>query len=177
MHIPIVGLDLSTTNSGLAVVRSPTDVKYLSIKPDGKEKESTDLLFYSEQIAEMALALGGPDACAYIENTYMGANAKVSIMLAELRGMVMTGLYDRGITCFARPMPSEVKAWATGNGGARKEEMIGIVQTWGYTVPTKTSRSKALDDNVADAIAIAMYGWAYVNGSIDGIGLDRLLKR
>lgn len=174
--IPIVGLDLSTTNCGVAAVTDPNVTRYHSVKPTTEDKDSVSLLMYADEVVDYAVRIGGPGACVFIENTYMGANAKVALMLAEFRGMVMGKLELKGVSCFSRPMPSEWKAFCTGNGGAKKEETIGIVQTWGFEVPKMTPKSKKLDDNVADAICIAHFGWAVVNGPIEGIGLARLLK-
>jgi Holliday junction resolvasome RuvABC endonuclease subunit len=162
----VVGLDLSSV-AGICVIRPDINCDFVSVK---KTEWDTDVKF-SRHIVDQIIEFSGRTRLeVFVENTYVGPNSKVSMRLAELRGLVIGHLDQETPCAFHRPLPSEWKKWATGNGGSKKDAVIANVQSWGYELPTLTPKGKKLDDNVADAIAIAHYGRAKLFGPVPGIG-------
>lgn len=110
--------------------------------------ESPKLVVY-----EAALAHGGP-------------GSQAAAIAHELAGVLKTWCHDEGIPHHAVHV-STLKKWATGRGNAKKPEMVAAAEA--------VLGRKVKDDNEADAVHLARYGWDVVlETSSPRIGLGAL---
>lgn len=150
-----LGLDLSLSNTGVAVLRDDKAVVHLeSIRTtvkDGSHIVRDDII--AARIVQL-YRLHQPSLIviedyAYGQRTYMSA-------LGELGGIVRHELVAAsGVpNCWVTFTSTACKKHTTGRGGASKQEMIAAMALY-YPRPYV---SLINDDNVADAMALARMG-------------------
>lgn len=144
----ILGLDLST-KAGVCVVESGKTVLY------GEEVEFKKQTGW-ERVSSIAAAIMEvhgeykPDLVV-IEQLFIGHTSS-AIILAEINTVVRYFLWQEGIEYIDVPATS-LKKWLTGKGNAQKDVMmLEVYKQFGYSAKT---------NNVADAVALGMYGLAY----------------
>jgi crossover junction endodeoxyribonuclease RuvC len=86
---------------------------------------------------------------AAIEELFFGRNVTTAIKVAQVRGVTMLALAQRGVS-ITEYTPSEVKLAVTGYGAARKEQ-VGFMVRQLLHLPTVPR-----PDDAADAAAIAI---------------------
>lgn len=117
----VVGLDLSTKRIGFAAA----DGQLLSISGHAGAEDPYRRLH--ELTRELSRAFRvrppGPDLVA-VEDYALGAPGRLSLVrLGEIGGIVRTWLFEQDWP-IVLVSPSSVKRFATGNGNAKKEQMI-----------------------------------------------------
>ena len=119
----IVGLDLSTKRVGLAAA----DGELVSISAHAGAEDPYRRLHELGREIERALRLRPPAPDLVVVEGYslavFGAGILSKIRLGEIGGIVRTRLFEMGIP-FVDVPPSSLKRFATGNGNAKKEQMV-----------------------------------------------------
>jgi crossover junction endodeoxyribonuclease RuvC len=87
----------------------------------------------------------GVDLVAFEDAAFGSINANTAAMHNELRGVIKLIASEWSVPVELYK-PSQIKKWLTGNGNAKKDQMIRFVESM-FGVRTS-------DDNVADGIAI-----------------------
>ncbi len=144
----IMGLDLSTTNTGLYLLGKDLDKGYI-IKPKAKlcVNERIDFIVH---ILLQAIVSYAP-ALVVLEEPIIGRNSHGSLILAQLGGIVRYQL-RLDLVRYIEIYPSTLKMYITGRGNANKEEIKEAIEL---------EFQKIIDnDNVADAFGLAMIGQA-----------------
>jgi crossover junction endodeoxyribonuclease RuvC len=144
-----LGIDLSLTHTGLAVLNDGKLVRKNSIitKPKGKRPidEITRLELIATQICDVIDEIK-PDIAAIEGIAFMASKTTALAQLSGLNYMLRRELMRRSIP-FVIVAPSSLKKFITGKGNAQKDEMmLAIHKRWGVTIT---------DDNEADAYALA----------------------
>lgn len=144
----ILGLDVSSVATGYSIIDSDgLLLDYGVIKPKSKN--------YDERLHEIYLRLrdmldgysGINDA--YIEGVFVCRNASTTIKLSQVRGVAILACIEQGINVH-NVAPMLVKKHL-GNTKADKKYIIDMVnELYSLTIT---------DDNIADAIALARYGY------------------
>lgn len=89
------------------------------------------------------------DFDSVIEDGYIGINQRTAMMLAEIRGALIQHIYKLGAVNVERIAPTEAKKIATGNGRAKKEQVLEAVQA-------RFPSSQVTTFDQADAIALGL---------------------
>ncbi len=140
-----VGLDLSITNTGMAVVGSG-DPRGKSVSTKG----ITGFCRLHSVATSIANTIKGwaPDRVV-IENYAFVKNISSFTRLVELGSMVRYDLYRDGIPWFDVP-PTSLELWTTGKGNAGKPEMAEFVKSrWAF---------ESTSHDIIDAFALAQMG-------------------
>lgn len=87
---------------------------------------------------------------AGVEELFFGRNVTTGINVAHARGVLLVEIGDFGIPIF-EPKPSEVKLAVTGDGSAKKKQVMRQIK-----VMFNLDRLPRLDD-MADAIGVAVW--------------------
>lgn len=163
----ILGLDLSSVNSGYAVLKSKkkeekikTDYKVVNMK--GKEyilvtygnitpKKNLNNQAKIEIIYNMIkkLITEYDIKIVTIEDQYFGANAKTLKLLSRICGVAILAAQQNNCELYLYASTSIKKSF-TGNGRAKKIDMIETA------IKMLGLKPKTVDDNVADAIGTAI---------------------
>lgn len=161
----VVGLDLSTKRIGFAAA----DGQLLSISGHAGAEDPYRRLH--ELTRELARAFRvrppGPDLVV-VEDYALGAPGRLSLVrLGEIGGIVRTWLFEQDWP-IVLVSPSSVKRFATGNGNAKKEQMIARAIELG-------ARGNVNDDE-ADAFHLRRMGRAahQLEGVLLGHELDAI---
>jgi len=163
----VVGLDLSTKRVGFAAA----DGELFSISAHAGAEDPYRRLHELGREIERALRLRPPFPELVVVEGYslavFGTGILSKIRLGEVGGIVRTRLFEMGIR-FVDVPPSSVKRFATGNGNAKKEQMVSRAIELG-------ARGNVNDDE-ADAfhlrrMARAAYG---LEGDLLGHELDAI---
>lgn len=104
---------------------------------------------------------GKPDFAA-VEDLFVAKNAKSSLMLGHVRGVVLLALTELNVP-YSPYTPKEVKKAITGNGNASKEQVQ-------YMVRQLLKLKEAPFEDASDALAIAIC-------HSNGINLQKRLKK
>lgn len=120
----VVGLDLSTKRVGFAAA----DGELFSISAHAGAEDPYRRLHELERelVRTIRLRPPAPDLVAiegYSLGMIPGGGILSKIRLGEIGGIVRTRLFELGIP-FVDVPPSSVKRFATGNGNAKKEQMV-----------------------------------------------------
>lgn len=142
----IIGLDIST-KTGLATgADGQVDFSTMITHPPTEDRYSrwfqysTDILSYCK----------GADV-VFVEG-YGFANKHTLVPLVELSAVIKAGLRVRGVPFIEVP-PTSLKKFVTGKGVMKKSGMLlEVYKRWGFDT---------LDDNIADAFALLMFGYAF----------------
>lgn len=154
-----VGLDLSLSNSGVAIIR-PEGIETYSVKPP-KTKHQTVIANEIDRMRYIAdhVTLLVPHAteALVIEGPALGARVGKVHERGGLWWLAIDSLYIDG-RIFRVP-PSSLKKYTTFNGRADKQQMIEAVN--------RNAGTNIKDDNQADALALAMMGARKLGYPID----------
>lgn len=158
----VVGLDLSLSSTGLALPDGTTR----RIKPKPASLRGPARL--TNLWASLREALGGWRPELIVIEDYAPGSIGISGKLAnaELRGVVVQRLYLAlgPTTTFAPIKPNTLKRWATGNGAAKKPEMMRAAARRGWA-------DTGCDDE-ADAYLLHRLGLQYLTGEGDEYELE-----
>lgn len=150
-----IGIDPSTTATGIAVLSSMTGMKYLgTIRGESKKSGMAKHHAMVESIMEIVHEY--PDPLIVIEGYSLNMkNASSVVPLVELGGILRFMLHLDGLA-WCDPRASELKKFVTGKGNTKKEHMMMHVhKRWGIT-PNNADE--------ADAYGLACMGLARMRG-------------
>jgi crossover junction endodeoxyribonuclease RuvC len=155
----IIGIDPGYERLGIAVIDQPSPAAGYGSAQKNNVVFSTCIrtsakLSMPDRLHEIGTALSqiikehAPDEGA-IEELYFGKSAKTGMLVAEARGVIQYVLRAAGVPVF-QYHPSAIKIAITGNGNAKKEDIL-------FMLPKliDLSATKKLDDEL-DAIAVAI---------------------
>lgn len=142
----VLGLDLSSTNTGYAILDGTSLVTYGSIIP-GKNANHLEKLLYIYNEIEGILGAYHIDHVAIEDQCYTN-NVDTLKLLARISGVVMLCAKQHDIPVSLYPATT-VKKHFTGNGQATKEDMIA------KALELYNLQRCLVDDNICDAIGIA----------------------
>lgn len=144
-----LGLDMST-RTGIGVVDSGNTVIHGEEVYFSKERRWPRVQSIVARVME-SVQHYKPDIIV-IEDLFIG-HASSAIVLAEIHCVLRYFLWQEDIPHITVPATS-LKKWLTGTGKAQKDSMMmEVYKQTGYTPET---------NNVADAVALGMYGLAYL---------------
>jgi crossover junction endodeoxyribonuclease RuvC len=155
-----VGLDLSLTASGIALVDTTpperhVDVIKMPARYRGADRLHRILVDIARRVSKWA-----PDL-VLIEGYAFGRHNRAH-QLGELGGVVRLWLYEKRIPYLEIP-PSKLKGYAAGRGNASKDEVFGeTIRRLGY---------QGHDNNEADALWLATMALDHYAGA--AVQLDR----
>lgn len=160
-----MGLDLSMTGTGLVVIQGTKvatwrlletepvgQAKSVGLLPSGKYRGETDArIEWTVSTIRKAWNHFLPDLTV-IEEYAFGAKGRGLSSLHEQGGVVRNFLFRKEAP-YITEQNSRIKEFATGKGGASKDEMIAAATDLWRGCPQGKGA-----DNVADAFHLAMYG-------------------
>lgn len=143
-HGRMMGLDLSLTGTGVAIVESET-MQIVTTKRLGSKERGTKRL---TEIRDAIVALAREHEVRETAVEYFGINRHRGVVhTVWLHGLVVVGLVEAGFGAPLYISPSTLKKITSGNGRAEKTDMRdAIAAAAGVTIE---------DDNIVDAIALA----------------------
>lgn len=151
----VIGLDLAVTSTGIACADGTLHTVKTKIRPNAKINDQARRLHQLIGELDPLLARGigrGHTAIAVIEDYAHGGHQGLTMArLAEVGGVVRNRLFERSVHMYAIP-PTALKKWATGNGGASKEEMTARARDFGF---------RPSNDDEADACLLRQLGLAF----------------
>lgn len=146
-HAFVAGLDMSLRAPGLCIGRPG---KWAAETLRNKLRGDARLLWLRDQIRDRVYKV--MPALVAIEGYSCGSVGKW-FDIGEGGGVVKLMLYELGIPVIIIP-PKSLKRFVTGNGCAKKEQVIREVEKK-YGVKTE-------DDNIADAVGLAQVAWVWL---------------
>jgi Holliday junction resolvasome RuvABC endonuclease subunit len=157
----IAGIDPSLTSCGIAILRDGRPVLLTSVGHTGRDGASYDersRRIVSQARAVMATMMIHPDSLdlpidlAVIEGPAYDSKFGHSFDRAGLWWGLYSALLARKVPIAVVP-PSNLKAWATGKGNARKPVVAEAVRTtWADW------RARLTNDDICDALVLAEMG-------------------
>lgn len=125
----VLGIDASLRGTGLAVVEQQgartVACHWEVVKTHAKAPHSACLKAIRERL-DAVLAAHRPDAAA-VEGGFFFKNAKVAMVLGEVRGVAIAGCAAAGVPVFEYS-PRSAKRNVTGWGAAPKEQVARMVK-------------------------------------------------
>lgn len=169
----ILGLDLSSVNSGYAVVDFHPTSQDGSLTTESKDTYQEDLISFGNIIPNKVFSHSAKLQFIYeyvngiltkydidvvvIEDQHFRINVDTLKLLSKICGVVMLAAQQAGCGVVLYPAPTIKKSF-TGNGKAVKKDMI-------ETAISKFNITEGIDDNVADSIGVAC---TYINKELKG---------
>jgi crossover junction endodeoxyribonuclease RuvC len=151
----ILGLDLSSVNSGYSIFDGDTLVSYGSIIPKKTMNHSEKLAFIYDRIDELFQRFNITEVS--IEDQHLRLNVDTLKLLSRIGGIAMLCAEKHGASISLYPAPT-IKHTFTGDGKAEKEDMIlKAMEQYGIM-------RCMIDDNIADAI-----GCGYTHLQLKGV--------
>lgn len=138
----VLGLDPSTARTGVAL---PTG-RLLSWSPSTTDV-ARRLHWFAGQLAR-TLTMYQPDLVMIEGYAPHSVGTLSTIRLAELGGVLRLTMHEAG-TRYVEVTPSHLKKWATGRGGASKDEMVAAAGERG---------AEPRNDDEADAALLRFLG-------------------
>lgn len=146
----IIGIDPGSKTTGYGIIRSDKNKIYHidcgGIHIPDKLPIGKRLLFIYNEIKKL-LTEFGPDH-AGVEDVFFAKNAKSTLMLGQVRGIVLLALEEAGVPHFTYPA-REVKKAITGYGNATKEQIQ-------YMVQRLLKLKETAFEDASDALAVAI---------------------
>lgn len=147
----IIGLDLSITDTGVAIAKCDSDpfiIEYFSI-PNPKRKQNDDYTRLRDTLNEVCIIFNDyPDSRVVIEDYAYNSKVGKAFLRAELSGCIRLHALER-FGYFSCVAPSALKRYITGNGKAPKELMLSECHNkFGFY---------ETNDNVVDAVCLCYY--------------------
>lgn len=159
----IVGIDASISNTGFVLLDSnkikyPIIAKAIPTKGMSLDWERQEYIVdvLSEYLSPYSSAI---NVHVFLED-YAFSSKGMVFKLGELGGIIKYIIRNKLKLPIYRVAPTTLKKFTTGKGNANKEQMMNsIFQTYGLSF---------VDDNIADAYALARYGLhALTKGGLD----------
>lgn len=141
----IIGLDLSSVNSGYAILDGTSLITFGSIIPSKKASHSEKLCFIYESIRELFSKY--PITEVAIEDQHFRTNVDTLKLLSRIAGVAMLCAAQHGASVSLYPAPT-IKLCFTGSGKADKKDMIA------KAIERYELRRDQIDDNIADSIGV-----------------------
>lgn len=160
-----LGIDPSLNSTGWCVLFAPGDFVSGTIKlTKGKERGAVRTTYIIEQLRDIIDQFGGPSyfTCVGVEGYAIHARGQIW-QLAELGGVVRFNLSAWGMS-FVVPTPTQVKKFATTDGGAHKVEVCLALQARGasFLIDGRTGHlEKDWRTDEADAYVMAEIAACY----------------
>jgi crossover junction endodeoxyribonuclease RuvC len=164
----VLGLDASISSTGWAIVDSDNnliDFGKLTTKKDKNINENLDndrrIFYIASSIGDLLRKHNITDI--WMENQYLGKNAKTALQLSRLRGALMMVCKLNSLD-IEYPTPSEIRMHLMGNGSASKEEVADYIRFVVYPDDERVQAMGELNDrpnknknsDMYDAIATAL---------------------
>ena len=171
-RIVVAGLDLSLTNSGVAVITGRCEAEYFSLGyglTKASERDRQDRICYIANQVMGFLKKFAPFTAIGVEDYAFSQLGKLT-MLAELCGVIKNQCYLLGTVPLVIP-PNSVRKEVVGMAKADKEQVkIHLEKKLGYPPVSDLDQS--------DALAVAEVCWRWANGSLANSDLhDRLYRQ
>jgi crossover junction endodeoxyribonuclease RuvC len=144
----VLGLDLAVSRSGVACADGTLHAVTPIAGPDDPGRRLHQILHALDPL----IARGRPQL-AVIEGAAGVRFAGSALVLGEVRGAVKARLFEHDVP-FVEVPPKALKKWATGNGSASKDDMVGAAQARGARVGTN-------QHDEADAFLLRALGMAF----------------
>jgi len=150
----VVGLDLSLTSSGLAILRGEEDNWCYPITRPDKPSPTGYMVMACAVVENAMVGLHGLRALWIIEGyAYRAPNGMAAS--GELGGLVKY-LLARKDELFVVVSPGQLKKFATGRGDAQKDQMrLGVFKAWGVEAKT----TDEIDAYAAARLGATALGW------------------
>jgi Holliday junction resolvasome RuvABC endonuclease subunit len=154
-NMPIVmGLDLSLTGTGVVAVDNNWRIVEKRLITSSPKEENTPRLAKIALSIHLCVGKILPDL-VIIEGPAFGIGKTTSMFqLGELAGIVKRDLFIANYPFIIVP-PTVLKKFVTGKGNAKKDLMLLAIH--------KKFGEDFEDDNLADAYALARYGFQFLN--------------
>lgn len=146
-----MGIDPGTTGMGFALLdpsTEPAAILHCGVVATPVAGTAADRLVAIADALDSLIARYAPVAIA-VERLYFNRNAKTAMAVAEARGIALLCAARAGVAV-AEYTPQQVKLSVAGDGAADKKAVQRMVAT------VLALRTPVVQDNVADAIAIAL---------------------
>ena len=158
----IIGLDLSLTHTGWAILNYNKTIDYGTIIPK-KLKGAMRLSFIRNKLKKVIKKY--KPVLAVIEGYAYSPNANMSFSIGENGGVVKLMLWANGIDCI-NVAPKTLKKFTTSNGNASKTQMAKAVKLkWKEEFKT---------DHEVDAYALAKMGYYILSGDYGNLNEKEL---
>ena len=149
----VIGLDLSLTATGWFLLDDNKQHGEIKTNPKKFSSLIQRCQYIANFIIEKIKEHNGVDL-VIMQDYFVGQNSQTVIQLAVLGTIVRYKLLQNNIGYLAI-MPTQIKKFETGNGNAKKDNMLkSVFKNHGLDVQS---------NNTADACAIAYLGQAYLN--------------
>ena len=152
----VIGIDPGTASCGYGIVHEG-DGRLRAIdhgwwKTAAGERPEQRLKTIFDAVAAL-IAEHSPDAVA-LEESFVGADARIALSVGQARGAVMVAAASAGVDC-TEYSPARVKQAVCGYGRAEKEQVQKMVKAILSleTAPTPTHASDALAVAICHALA------------------------
>jgi crossover junction endodeoxyribonuclease RuvC len=149
--VKVLGLDPGTAACGYGIVHSDgghlSVVSYGSWSTAAREPAASRLRCIRDEVTAL-IETYAPAAVA-LEESYVGADARIALSVGQARGVVLVACADAGLDC-AEYAPATVKQAVCGYGRADKEQVQRMVKT------ILGLESKPTPNHAADALAVAI---------------------
>lgn len=147
----VLGIDPGTTGMGYALLALDADPPRLvgsGLVGAPRDASAADRLVAIADALDALITEHAPAAIA-LERLYFNKNVRTAMSVAEARGVALLCGARAGLL-IAEYTPQEVKQSVTGSGGADKRAVQRML------VHVLKLETAILDDNVADAVAVAV---------------------
>lgn len=150
----VAGLDLSLARTGYA---SPDGYTF-SLRPKAGPLQPARRLHQLTTRLDQLLRSDVPDLAVLENYSYGSPNPTTIAKLAELAGAVKLRLFELAVPFVLVP-PTSLKKWATGHGGASKDEMLAAAQDRAEAAGVGV----VTNHDEADAYLLRALGMAYAH--------------
>jgi crossover junction endodeoxyribonuclease RuvC len=162
----VVALDLSMTGTGIAATHDSNGAPRLACRTISPRRYPSPTRIDHRRLHEIIAAVMHTVKCrpdlVLIEEPLMVDKGDTSIRLAELHGPVKHWLWSQGVP-YVDVHSSQVKTYATGNGGSKKlEVLMAIIARYGRLLHIATHDEA--DAVSMLAMALDQYGQPLVDG-------------
>jgi crossover junction endodeoxyribonuclease RuvC len=154
--VKVIGIDPGTASCGYGIVHE-SDGRLRAIdhgwwKTAAGERPELRLKTIFDAVAELIEA-HRPDAVA-LEESFVGADARIALSVGQARGAVMVAAANAGVEC-AEYSPARVKQTVCGYGRAEKQQVQKMVKAILslQAAPTPTHAADALAVAICHALA------------------------
>ena len=146
----VLGIDASLRGTGLAVIEqqgSRTAARHWEVVKIAAKAPHSECLRLIRERVDAVIAAHQPDAAA-VEGGFFFKNAKVAMVLGEVRGVAIAGCAAAGVPIYEYS-PRRAKQNVTGWGAAPKEQVARMVVA-------VLGLAEAPPPDAADALALAL---------------------
>jgi crossover junction endodeoxyribonuclease RuvC len=154
--VKVIGIDPGTASCGYGIVHE-SDGRLRAIdhgwwQTPAAQRPELRLKTIFEEVAALIEA-HRPDAVA-LEESFVGADARIALSVGRARGAVMVAVANAGVECAEYP-PARVKQVVCGYGRADKQQVQRMVKAILslQTAPTPSHASDALAVAICHALA------------------------